>query len=99
MKLLPKNVLAIDDSLTLRKFIEKSLANEDCINRLLLASDGTSGLELARTTQPDLILCDYTLPDMLGDEVCRRLGEQPETMGIPIILMSSSGKEIADLAS
>ena len=99
MKLLPKNVLAIDDSLTLRKFIEKSLANEDCVNRLLLASDGTSGLELARTALPDLILCDYTLPDMQGDEVCQRLAEQSETAHIPVILMSSSGKEIAALAA
>ena len=99
MKLLPKNVLAIDDSLTLRKFIEKSLAHEDYVNRLLLASDGTSGLELARTSQPDLILCDYTLPDMLGDEVCQRLADDPATAHIPIILMSSSGKEIAQLAS
>ena len=99
MKLLPKNVLAIDDSLTLRKFIEKSLAHEDCVNRLLLASDGTTGLELARTSLPDLILCDYTLPDMTGDAVCQQLAAQPETAHIPIILMSSSGKEIAALAA
>jgi CheY-like chemotaxis protein len=98
MKLLPKNVLAIDDSLTLRKFIEKALSREDCVNRLLLASDAASGLELARTSMPDLILCDYTLPDMLGDELCRRLAEQAETAHVPIILMSSSGREIAALA-
>ncbi|MCE0482978.1 MAG: response regulator [Methylacidiphilales bacterium] len=98
-KVLPKNVLAIDDSLTLRKFIEKSLAHEDCVNRLLLASDGASGLELARTSLPDLILCDYTLPDMWGDELCRRLAAQPETAHIPIILMSSNGREIASLAA
>ena len=99
MKLLPKNVLAIDDSLTLRKFIEKSLAHEDCINRLLIASDATSGLELARSALPDLILCDYTLPDMLGDEVCQRLAADPATARIPIILMSSSAKEITALAA
>ena len=99
MKILPKNVLAIDDSLTLRKFIEKSLAREDSINRLLVAADAASGLELARTTLPDLILCDYTLPDMQGDELCQKLAEKEETARIPIILMSSSGKEIASLAS
>jgi DNA-binding response OmpR family regulator len=99
MKLLPKNILAIDDSLTLRKFIEKSLAHEDCVNRLLIAGDAASGLELARTTVPDLILCDYTLPDMQGDELCRQLAEQEETSRIPIILMSSSGREIAELAA
>jgi len=99
MKLLPKNILAIDDSLTLRKFIEKSLGKEDFVNRLLIAGDAASGLELARTTKPDLILCDYTLPDMQGDELCRQLAEQKETSDIPIILMSSSGKEIAALAA
>ncbi len=99
MKLLPKNILAIDDSLTLRKFIEKSLGHEDCVNRLLIAGDAASGLELARTTVPDLILCDYTLPDMQGDELCQKLAEQEETSKIPIILMSSSGREIAALAA
>jgi len=99
MKLLPKNILAIDDSLTLRKFIEKSLGNEDFVNRLLIAGDAATGLELARTTTPDLILCDYTLPDMQGDELCQRLLEQGETSQIPIILMSSSGREIAALAA
>jgi len=98
MKLLPKNVLAIDDSLTLRKFIEKSLAHEDCVNRLLLAPDAKTGLELAQAAAPDLILCDYTLPDMQGDELCRRLAENSETAHIPIILMSSSGREIAALS-
>jgi CheY-like chemotaxis protein len=98
MKLLPKNVLAIDDSLTLRKFIEKSLAHEDCVNRLLLAPDAKTGLEIAKAALPDLILCDYTLPDLQGDELCKRLAEDPETSQIPIILMSSSGREIAALS-
>jgi CheY-like chemotaxis protein len=98
MKILPKNVLAIDDSLTLRKFIEKSLANEDCVNRLLLAPDAKTGLEMAQAAGPDLILCDYTLPDMQGDELCQRLAQDRETAHIPIILMSSSGREIAALS-
>ncbi len=97
MKILPKNILAIEDSLTLRKFIEKSLAHEDCVNRLLLAPDAKTGLELALSSKPDLILCDYTLPDMQGDELCRRLADNPETSHIPVILMSSSGREIASL--
>ncbi|HUB68154.1 MAG TPA: response regulator [Candidatus Methylacidiphilales bacterium] len=98
MKLLPKNVLAIDDSLTLRKFIEKSLAHEDCVNRLLLAPDAKTGIELAKAGNPDLILCDYTLPDMQGDDLCKLFAEDHETAHIPIILMSSSGREIGALA-
>ncbi len=97
MKLLPKNILAIDDSLTLRKFIEKSLVHEECVSRLLLAPDALTGLELATTTLPDLIICDYTLPDMLGDELCRRLAANPTTAQIPVILVSSSGPEISGM--
>lgn len=97
MKLLPKNILVIDDSLTLRKFIEKSLVHEDCVKHLLLAPDSASGLNLAVETRPDLIICDYTLPEMKGDELCRRLAQLPETASIPVILMSSSGPEIGAL--
>ena len=98
MKLLPKNILVIDDSLTLRKFIEKSLVHEDCVNHLLLASDPTAGLDLAVSARPDLIICDYTLPNMKGDELCRHLAQLPETSSTPVILMSSSGPEISALA-
>ena len=98
VKLLPKNILAIDDSLTLRKFIEKALVQEDCVKHLLLAADPAKGLELAVNTRPDLIICDYTLPEMKGDELCRRLAALPETANIPIILMSSSGSEMEALS-
>lgn len=98
MRLLPKNILVIDDSLTLRKFIEKSLVHEDCVNHLLLASDSAAGLNLALSAPPDLIICDYTLPDIKGDELCRHLAQLPDTANIPIILMSSSGPEISTLA-
>lgn len=98
MRLLPKNILVIDDSLTLRKFIEKSLVHEDCVNHLLLASNPATGLELAVNARPDLIICDYTLPEMKGDELCRRLAQLPETSTIPVILMSSNAPEIGSLA-
>jgi CheY-like chemotaxis protein len=98
VKLLPKNILAIDDSLTLRKFIEKALVQEDCVKHLLLAPDSATGLELAVNTRPDLIICDYTLPGMKGDELCRRLATLPETADIPVILMSSSSAEMEALS-
>lgn len=97
MELLPKNILVIDDSLTLRKFIEKSLIDEDCVNHLFLASDPRQGLELALTSRPDLIICDYTLPEIKGDELCRQFSKLPYTADIPVILMSSSSLEMCSL--
>jgi CheY-like chemotaxis protein len=97
MGFLPKNLLVIDDSLTLRKFIEKSLASETFIKQIYLAPDGGTAIDLAKKIVPDLIICDYTLPDGTGDELCRKLAEMPETAGLPIILMSSSGTEMSTL--
>jgi hypothetical protein len=43
---------------------------------------------------PELILLDFILPDMKGDEVCRRLFENPGTAGIPVVYMSGYGAEL-----
>ena len=50
--------------------------------RLLTAMQGSLGLDLAREHQPDLILLDVHLPDIMGDEVLRRLQADPRTHGI-----------------
>ena len=89
-----RTILAIDDSLTLREFILRCLSRHSAEHRIVLAKDGTEGLELAAVEKPDLILLDFVLPDMKGDEVCRRLGANEATAQIPIVLMSSSAAEM-----
>ena len=43
---------------------------------------------------PELILLDFVLPGLRGDEVCRRLAGSARTGGIPVVLMSSSTKDM-----
>ncbi len=57
--------------------------------RLLTAMQGGLGLDLAREHQPDLILLDLNLPDMNGDDVLRRLKEDPLVQKIPVIMVSA----------
>ncbi len=57
--------------------------------RLLTAMQGGLGLDLAREHRPDLILLDLNLPDMSGDEVLRRLKEDPNMRRIPVIMVSA----------
>jgi two-component system, NtrC family, sensor kinase len=48
---------------------------------------------------PDLILVDYNLPGMRGDEFCRRLRMSLSTRGIPILMMTSSSPDTAEIQS
>jgi CheY-like chemotaxis protein len=57
---------------------------------------GRLGLDLARHSQPDVIVLDLHLPDLSGEEILRRLSSDPKTAEIPVIVLSadaSSGQE------
>jgi signal transduction histidine kinase/CheY-like chemotaxis protein len=57
--------------------------------QLLVARDGTAGLDLARRWMPDLILLDMQLPDMSGLDVLDRLRADPATRGIRVVALSA----------
>src|SRR5579864_9032201 len=48
---------------------------------------------------PDLIIVDYNLPGMRGDEFCRRIRMNLGTRGIPLLIMTSSAPETAEIQS
>lgn len=56
---------------------------------VLEAPTGALGLAVAAAEQPDLILCDIQLPDIGGEEVCRRLKADPATADLPVIAVTS----------
>lgn len=87
-------ILAIDDSPTLRQFITRSLTQHAAGYEVITAHDGEQGLRLASSEAPGLILLDFVLPGMKGDDVCRNLAKSDETRNIPVVLMSSSTSEI-----
>jgi len=57
--------------------------------RVLIAQDGTEGLQRAELTHPDVILLDAMMPGLSGFEVCRRLKSRSNTREIPVIFMTS----------
>lgn len=60
---------------------------------VLAAEDGDAALELARRERPDLIFLDIMMPGPSGDEVCRRLKQDPATKGIYIVILTARGQE------
>ena len=56
--------------------------------------NGAAALERVKIQQPDLVLLDLLLPEVDGLEVCRTLKRDPETAGIPIIMLTAKGEAI-----
>jgi two-component system cell cycle response regulator DivK len=57
---------------------------------VVIATDGTQGIAMAASEQPDLILMDITLPDINGEEATRRIKADPATQRIPVIALTAN---------
>jgi len=88
----PKTILVIDDSAMLLSFVKEILEEQNY--DILTAPTATEGLQLSRSAVPDLILLDFVLPDMKGDEVCRQLVADPATAKIPVVYVSGFGSDL-----
>jgi CheY-like chemotaxis protein len=91
-------ILIIDDTEMLLIFVEDSLALADPTLQITTALTGLHGVKEAARIIPDLILVDYVLPDIKGDEVCRRIGRNDSTALVPIIMMSGHVHEMMAVA-
>ena len=91
-------ILIIDDTEMLLIFVEDSLALADPTLRMTTALSGLHGVKEAARIIPDLVLVDYVLPDIKGDEVCRRIGRNDSTALVPIIMMSGHVHEMMAVA-
>jgi CheY-like chemotaxis protein/CRP-like cAMP-binding protein len=80
-------LLIIEDHLEVRENLQELL--ELCNYTVLCAPNGETGIRLALTEQPDLILCDIMMPGLDGYEVLAYLAQQPETAAIPFIFLTA----------
>jgi CheY-like chemotaxis protein len=80
-------VLAIDDDPLAVELIEAVLAPQGY--RVLKATGGEAGLELARRQRPCLVILDLMMPEVDGFAVVERLREDPTTANIPIVILTS----------
>ncbi|MGH7322046.1 MAG: ATP-binding protein, partial [Candidatus Rokuibacteriota bacterium] len=85
----PRVVLYAEDNLANLKLVQYLLADRPEV-RLLPATHGALALSLARDHRPHLILLDLDLADMPGEEVLRQLKAHPETLHIPVVVVTAS---------
>lgn len=84
-------LLLIEDEVELAATLHRGLTQEGC--KVTLATDGATGLELARGMTFDFILLDVTLPDMSGFDVCAEIRESGV---VTPVIMVTARDEIAD---
>lgn len=90
-------VLVIEDSASVRRLIEVCLRTVDV--ELLAADDGIRGLDVARSTLPEVIVLDIGLPGMDGWEVLRNLRADLDTRTIRVLVLTAHAQpEMADRA-
>jgi CheY-like chemotaxis protein len=75
----PANLMLIEDLIARRPDI-----------RLLSARDGIRGVEIARTSLPDVILMDINLPGISGIKALQILAQDPATAHIPVVALSAN---------
>ena len=82
-----KNVLLVDDDLTLREMYEERLKTEGF--NIIQATNGEEALAKARETKPNIILLDIMMPKINGFDVLKELKADDELKAIPVIILTA----------
>ena len=82
-------ILVVDDERAVLELLVYNLRKAHY--EVLTAEDGRKALDLARQSEPDLILLDLMLPEVDGLDVCRELRH---TSKVPIIMITARGEEV-----
>ncbi len=80
-------ILIVDDSPTPRLILRREL--EGLGHECIMAEDGNQALESFRAFAPDVIVSDWMMPGMDGDELCRRVRADPSARYVYFILLTS----------
>lgn len=82
-----RKILVIEDDALARRMMQDYLTSHGY--DVLLATNGADGIELARSAEPDLVVCDVLLPRKSGYEVCFELKRPSAGRTFPVLLMSA----------
>jgi two-component system, chemotaxis family, response regulator Rcp1 len=96
----PIEILLVEDSVSEAELTMEALGDGRVRNRIHWIEDGEDGLTFLRrqgrhaaAPRPDLILLDWHLPRMNGQEVLMEIKQHPDWKRIPVVIMTSSSDE------
>ena len=80
-------ILVVEDEFGIAEVLRSALT--DAGHDVMIAINGSQGLERLKETLPDLVILDFMMPVLDGRGMLREMKNTPEFSGIPVILMSS----------
>jgi two-component system, chemotaxis family, chemotaxis protein CheY len=84
-------VLAVDDSASMRSLVAMTLGNAGI--EVTQAKDGIEALEIASTTEFDVVLADINMPRMDGIQLIRELRADPRYRLTPILMLTTESSD------
>lgn len=87
-----KKILFVEDSPTMRRIIANSLKKLG-MNNVAEAENGVDALEKIQKNQFDLILTDWNMPEMNGQELVEHIRKMDTYKSVPILMITTRGME------
>jgi DNA-binding response OmpR family regulator len=82
-----RRVLIIEDDIDIARFVEVILTHNGF--DVAIECDGDAGLARITTDDFDLVVCNFVMPGLQGDEVVQRLRVDARTWNIPVVMLTS----------
>lgn len=84
-------ILVADDSTAHIDIVAEILKKNH--HEIIVANDGLHACQLASSEQPDLIIMDVVMPNLNGFQATRKITQNPDTLHIPIIMLTAKEQE------
>lgn len=82
-----QTILYIEDNMDNAEIVETMLAQSGY--EVYIASDHQEGMTLVAQHTPDLIICDYHLPEVSGADIVKSLRQLPDTSSTPVLILTA----------
>jgi signal transduction histidine kinase len=85
-------VLVVEDNEDMNQFLCEALSSAF---RVQAAFNGRDGVEMARVLKPDLIVCDFMMPELTGDELVREVRADSTIESTPVLILTARNDSTA----
>lgn len=88
-----KKILVVDDEPDMVEMLKMAL--ETASYEVITAYDGQEGVDKTKGEKPDAIILDLMMPGKDGFEACKEIKSDPETAGIPVLVLTAISQHLS----